>query len=388
MSVTAPRGFVAAGGSVGIKAAGEPDAAVVATDDGRAAPVGAVFTSNLAVAAPVQISRMHLAATGGCAAAVVLTSGNANAATGAPGVQAARRLCEVVAAEVGSRTDEVLVCQTGLIGVPFPVAATAGVGAVAAGRATGAAAGSAAATAIMTTDTVRKEVTVDAGTFTVGGMAKGAAMLAPDMATMLAVLTTDAEVDSLTVQRVLARAVERSFNALTVDGCTSTNDTVMLLAGGVAGPVSEEGLQAAVTEACQVLAAQMAADAEGATKVARVTVAGARSDDEAHRAARKVAGSLLVKCSLNGADPYWGRVVSELGSAGVGFDPDRVSVAYGGIPVCVDGVAADHDAAAVAAHMAGRHVEIACQLGLGPGSSAVLTTDLGYGYIDENRTTS
>ncbi len=389
MSVTSPRGFVAAGGSVGIKAAGEPDAAVVATDDGQAVPAAAVFTSNLAVAAPVQVSRLHLASTGGRAAAVVLTSGNANAATGPPGVEAARRLCDVVAAEVGARTEEVLVCQTGLIGVPFPVGAVVpGLAAVAAARAPGEVAGSAAARAIMTTDTVAKEVTVDAGTFTVGGMAKGAAMLAPDMATMLAVLTTDAEVDQGTLQQVLARAVGPSFNALIVDGSTSTNDTAMLLAGGAAGPVPGEALEEAVHEACSALATQMAADAEGATKVARVTVAGARSDDEAHWAARKVAGSLLVKCSLNGADPYWGRVVSELGSAGVGFDPDRVLVAYGGVPVCVEGVAADHDTAAVAAHMAGRHVEIECHLGLGQGASAVLTTDLGYGYIDENRTTS
>jgi glutamate N-acetyltransferase / amino-acid N-acetyltransferase len=389
VSVTAPRGFVAAGGWAGIKAAGEPDVAVVASDDGRAVGAAGVFTSNLAVAAPVQVSRAHLAATGGRAAAVVLTSGNANAATGAPGVAAARKLCEVVAAEVGSTAEEVLVCQTGLIGVPFPVESVApGVGKVAAGRAPGDQAGASAATAIMTTDTVRKEVTVDAGAFTVGGMAKGAAMLAPDMATMLAVLTTDADADPATLQRVLARAVVPTFNAMTVDGCTSTNDTVLLLAGGAAGPVGEEALGEAVTGACRSLADQMAADAEGATKVARVTVAGARSDDEAHRAARRVAGSLLVKCSLNGADPYWGRVVSELGSAGVGFDPDRVSVAYGGVAVCVGGVAADHDAAAVVAHMAGRHVEIACDLGLGSGTSAVLATDLGYGYIDENRTTS
>lgn len=389
MSVTAPSGFVAAGGAAGIKAAGAPDVAVVATADGRAVPAGGVFTSNLAVAAPVQVSRRHLAATGGRAAAVVLTAGNANAATGAPGVAAALRLCELVGAEVGSAAEEVLVCQTGLIGIPFPTAQAApGVAAVAAARAPGAAAGAAAAGAIMTTDTVRKEVTVAAGGFTVGGMAKGAAMLAPDMATMLAVLTTDAAADPATVQRVLARAVVPTFNAMTVDGCTSTNDTVLLLAGGAAGPVAEDALEAAVTEACASLAGQMVADAEGATKVARVTVAGARSDGEAHRAARRVADSLLVKCSLNGADPYWGRVVSELGSAGVGFDPDLVTVAYGGVAVCVGGVAAAHDTAAVAAHMAGRHVAIACDLGLGTGTAAVLTADLGYGYLDENRTTS
>ncbi len=259
-----------------------------------------------------------------------------------------------------------------------------------AGRAATEAAGRAAATAIMTTDTAHKEVVVRGagGAFVVGGMAKGAAMLAPDMATMLAVLTTDAGCDPAGLYEVLSQAVVPTFNAMTVDGCTSTNDTVLLLASGRAGAVPKEELFDAVTEACRSLAGQMVADAEGATKVAHVRVAGARSDDEAHRAARKVADSLLVKCSLNGADPYWGRVVSELGSAGVGFDPDRVSVAYGGVVVCARGVAAVHDAAAVAAHMAGRNLDIRCDLGLGEGSAAVLTCDLGHGYIDENRTTS
>jgi glutamate N-acetyltransferase/amino-acid N-acetyltransferase len=190
------------------------------------------------------------------------------------------------------------------------------------------------------------------------------------------------------LQEILRAAVVPSFNAITVDGCTSTNDTVLLLASGRAGPVDPDVLAAAVTEVGRSLAEQMVADAEGATKFAHVRVTGATSDEEAHRAARKVADSLLVKCSLNGEDPYWGRVVSELGSAGVAFEIDRVTVAYGGVAVCVGGVAADHDAAAVAAHMAERHVRVDCDLGLGPGAGVVLSTDLGYGYIDENRTTS
>jgi glutamate N-acetyltransferase/amino-acid N-acetyltransferase len=391
VSVTAAPGFAAAGGSAGIKAGGDFDVALVATEDGQAVPCAGVFTSNLAVAAPVQVSRAHLAATGGHAAAVVLTSGNANAATGPAGLDAARRLCRVAADGVGAAAEEVLICQTGLIGVPFPIdGVEAAAGAVVAGRAATGEAGHAAATAIMTTDTVAKVVAVRGANdaFVVGGMAKGAAMLAPDMATMLAVLTTDAGCDPATLHEVLSQAVVPTFNALTVDGCTSTNDTVLLLANGRAGPVGKKELLEAVTEACGSLASQMAADAEGATKVARIRVIGARTDAEAHRAARKVADSLLVKCSLNGADPYWGRVVSELGSAGVGFDPDRVSVAYGGVVVCADGVAAAHDEAAVSAHMAGRDVEVRCDLGLGDGSAAVLTCDLGYGYIDENRTTS
>jgi len=394
MSVTAAEGFVAAGGSVGIKAGGAADLAVVATDDGRPVPAAGVFTANLATAAPVQVSRAHLAATGGSAAGVVLTSGNANAATGQPGVAAAERLCQLLADGVGATTEEVLVCQTGLIGVPFPLAEVdPRVAGVVASRSATEDAGVAAAEAIMTTDTVRKEAvatgpTTAGGRFTVGGMAKGAAMLAPNMATMLAVVTTDAAADADVLLRVLRAAVVPSFNAMSVDGCTSTNDTVLLLASGRAGPVAADALEAAVTEVCTSLAGQMAADAEGATKVGHVTVTGATSDADAHRAARQVADSLLVKTSLNGEDPYWGRVVSELGSAGVPFDLDRVSVAYGGVAVCVGGVAADHDAASVAAHMAGRDIRIDCDLGLGAGSGTALFTDLGYGYIDENRTTS
>jgi glutamate N-acetyltransferase/amino-acid N-acetyltransferase len=389
VSVTAPAGFVAAGGPVGIKVSGEPDLAVVATADGRPVSAAGVFTTNLAPAAPVQVSREHLAKTGGSAAAVVLTSGNANAATGAPGRAAALSLCRRVAEEVGAEPAEVLVCQTGLIGVPFPIDAVLGrVAPVVAGRGHEEQHAASAARAILTTDTVAKEAVVRARGFTVGAMAKGAAMLAPRMATMLTVVTTDARLDPAPLHDALEAAVGPSFNALTVDGCTSTNDTVLLLASGLAGPVDPDDFAAALGEACASLARQMAADAEGATKVVAVRVTGAASDAEAHRAARQVAESQLVKCSLNGEDPYWGRVVSELGTAGVAFDPDLVAVAYGGITVCSGGVASDHDAQAVRAHMAGRHLELSCDLGLGPGSGAVLTTDLGHGYIDENRTTS
>ncbi|HEY3844687.1 MAG TPA: bifunctional glutamate N-acetyltransferase/amino-acid acetyltransferase ArgJ [Acidimicrobiales bacterium] len=389
MSVTAAPGFVAAGGSAGIKAAGVPDVAVVATSDGKPVPAAGVFTSNLAAAAPVQVSRDHLAATGGRAAGVILTSGNANAATGLPGRSAAANLCGAVATAIGARPTEVLVCQTGLIGIPFPwTEAEPHLAGIAAGRQPGREAGAAAARAIMTTDTVPKEVVVPGDGFTVGGMAKGAAMLAPDMATMLALCTTDAAVAPDLLAAALRAAVGVSFNAMTVDGCTSTNDTVLVLASGLGASPSLEALTAALSEACSSLAEQMVDDAEGATKVSHIRVVGAEDDAAAHRAARKVADSMLVQCSLNGEDPYWGRVVSELGSAGVAFDPDRVSVAYGDVVVCRGGVAADHDAASVAAHLAGRHVHIVCDLGLGGGSAAVLGTDLGYGYIDENRTTS
>ncbi len=361
----------------------------VAPADGRAAPAAGVFTSNLAAAAPVQVSRDHLAATGGRAAAVILTSGNANAATGGPGRSAAANLCGAVATGLGARPTEVLVCQTGLIGIPFPwTEAEPHLAGIVAARQPGREAGAAAARAIMTTDTVPKEVVVQAGGFTVGAMAKGAAMLAPHMATMLALLTTDADVDSDLLAAALKAAVGVSFNAMTVDGCTSTNDTVLVMASGLGSSPSLKALTAALSEACCSLAEQMVDDAEGATKVSHIRVVGAESNAAAHRAARQVADSMLVQCSLNGEDPYWGRVVSELGSSGVAFDMEKVSVAYGDVVVCAGGVAAHHDAAAVAAHMAGRHVHIVCDLGLGSGTAAVLGTDLGYGYIDENRTTS
>lgn len=390
MSVTAPRGFRAAAVACGIKANGELDLSLVATEEGRAASAAGVFTSNLAAAAPVQVSRASLEASGGHASAVVLSSGNANAATGQKGRADAERMCRLVGEGIGAPAEHVLVCQTGLIGIPLPMAPVeSGIEQALMALRPGADAGAAAARAIMTTDTVPKEAVVVGDGFTVGGMAKGAAMLAPHMATMLAVLTTDARVTPPALELALREAVAGSFNMLSVDGCTSTNDTVLVLAGGESGVApAPPALGDALSEVCRQLAQSMAADAEGATKLVQVRVSGAADDEEAHRAARKVADSLLVKCSLNGGDPYWGRVVSELGSAGVAFDIDRVEIAYGRTTVCHHGTAAEHDTGAVADHMAGQRIEISCDLGLGTGMGTVLGTDLGYGYIDENRTTS
>ena len=389
VSVNAPQGFVAVGGYAGIKAAKAHDVAVVATADGRAVPAAGVFTSNLAAAAPVQVSRAHLAATGGRAAGVILTSGNANAATGVPGREAAERLCTAVAGDIGAIAEEILICQTGLIGIPFPIDnVMPEIEPIVMARTGRPESAAEAAKAIMTTDTVPKEVVVAGDGFTVGGMAKGAAMLAPNMATMLALCTTDAAVDAATLQAALREAVAASFNTITVDGCTSTNDTVLVLANGLGARPSAAALTAALFETCRSLAEQMVDDAEGATKVAHVHVRGAVSDEAAHVAARQVADSMLVQCSLFGEDPYWGRIISELGSAGTPFDIDRVLLAYGSTVVCAGGVGVPHDAAAVAAHLAGRHVVLECDLGLGSGESVVLGTDLGYGYIDENRTTS
>ena len=389
MSVTAVPGFVAAGVACGIKASGDADLALVATDDGAPVPAAGVFTQNLVVAAPVVVSRRHLAATGGRAAAVVLSSGNANAATGDQGEADAETMCALTAAGVGCGPDDVLVCSTGLIGHPLPMGAlAAGIPAAVAARGGQPADGLAAAEAIMTTDTRRKETVVRGDGFVVGGMGKGAAMLAPDMATMLAVLVTDAAADPATLAAVLRAGVAGSFNAMTVDGCTSTNDTVVLLAGGRAGAPDRAGLAAAVAAACEDLARQMVGDAEGHTKVVTVRVTGAASDDEARQAARKVADSQLVKCSWFGGDPYWGRVASDLGTAGVKLDPAALTIAYGGTVVSRGCVAAPHDAAAVAAHMAGADLELHCDLGMADGAARVLTNDLTHGYIDENKGTS
>lgn len=388
MTVTAPAGFVAAGHGSGIKPSGDADLAVVATATGAPVAAAAVFTSNLATAAPVVVTRAHLRASGARAAAVVLSSGNANAATGAPGEADAERMCALVAEGLGCRPDEVLVCSTGLIGIPLPMdRLEAGIpAAVAARHGDG---GADAAEAIRTTDTHRKEVVVRGDGFTVGGMAKGSAMLAPNMATMLAVLTTDAAAEPGQLHSALVAGVAGSFNALSTDGCTSTNDTVILLASGVAGPVADEAdLERAVVEACADLARQMAGDAEGATKVVTVRVEGAASDADAERAARAVADSSLCKCSWYGQDAYWGRVVSELGASGAAFDPTSVSVAYGDVTVCRAGVAETHDADALAAVMAARELTVTADLGLGTGAATILTNDLTHAYVDENMGTS
>jgi glutamate N-acetyltransferase/amino-acid N-acetyltransferase len=396
VSVTAAKGFAASGVASGIKTGGALDLALVAAQPalaspGHAAPVAAaaVFTTNLAAAAPVQLSRANLQATGGRVAAVILNSGCANAATGDEGRQAAQRMCAAVAASLGVRAEEVLVCSTGLIGPRLAVErieqAVPGLAGNLGSRHLD---GSLAARAIMTTDSHDKQAVAHRNGWSVGGMVKGAGMIAPNMATMLCVLTTDAAAEPDELAEALRAAVAVSFNALTVDGCTSTNDTVILLASGAAGAVPIADLTSAVTEVCEELAGELALDAEGTTKVARIVVSGAASDEDARLAARGVAESLLVKTSLFGADPYWGRIVSELGSSGAAFELDKVRVAYSGIVVCEGGADVEHDEHGVATHLAGRVVELSCDLGLGSGMALVVGTDLGHGYINENMRTS
>jgi glutamate N-acetyltransferase / amino-acid N-acetyltransferase len=413
VSVTAAKGFRAAGIACGIKPSGNADLSFVATTDGRPVPAAGVFTTNLATAPPVLVSRDHLRTTGGRATAVILSSGNANAATGAQGRRDAERMCELSAlglaaslgADVGGGVtpEQILVCSTGLIGIPMPMAHLEdGIPRVVAELATGDDAGARAARGIMTTDTVPKTAVShgnlpDGGpAFTAGGMAKGAGMISPAMATMLALVTTDAAVEPRALQRMLEAAVDSSFNGLTVDGCTSTNDTVLVLASGAVGntPIDDTTSMAyhAVAEAvravCASLAEQIARDAEGVTKLVRVEVRGARSRADAARAARAVANSLLVKCSWYGQDPYWGRVLSELGASGSFIDPDRVSIAYNGIVVCEHGIAAPHDEGAAREAMTHKEIVVTADLRLGNGEATILTTDLGHGYIDENMGTS
>jgi len=400
VSVTSVPGFEASGVAAGIKPSGAPDLAVVATADRVPVAAAGVFTTNLACAAPVQISRRHLA--DGRAAAVVLNSGNANAATGDAGRADALRMCELAATGLGVSTTDVLVCSTGLIGIPMRMEPLeSGIPIAVADLAPGPDAGHRAAVALMTTDTLAKEATAqadlgDGRSIRVGGIAKGAAMLAPSMATMLAVCTTDAVVTPDVLHAALERAVAESFNALIVDACTSTNDTVLVLANGAAGgPVIDtagghafHALAEALGAVCSDLAAQMAADAEGATKHVHLTVRGARSAAEARTAARAVAASQLVQCSLYGSDPYWGRVLSELGASGAFFDPEAVEIAYNGVTVCRDGIAALHDETSLTASMAGRDITIVCDLHAGRGSAAVRFTDLTHAYVDENMGTS
>ncbi|HJR26237.1 MAG TPA: bifunctional glutamate N-acetyltransferase/amino-acid acetyltransferase ArgJ [Acidimicrobiales bacterium] len=390
MTVTIPQGFAANGVACGIKASGDPDLSLVATVDGAPVAAAGVFTQNLMSAAPVVTTRAHLVSSDGRAAAVILNSGCANAATGERGLADAEEMCALVADALGCAPEQVLVCSTGLIGYALPMdSIRAGVPGLVAGRSADPEGGAAAADAIRTTDTVRKETIVRGPGFAVGGMAKGAAMLAPNMATMLAVLTTDAAVDPAHLTASLQAGVADSFNAMSVDGCTSTNDTVLLLASGAAGPPRDLGaFDAAVAEACLDLATQMVGDAEGHTKVVRVHVIGAASDAEARQGARKVAESQLVKCSWYGKDPYWGRVASELGSAGIAFEPDRLLVRYGELVVAEGGVTAEVDEAALTAYMHQPSLEVVADLGLGSGTARVLTNDLTHAYVDENMGTS
>ncbi|MFF3446840.1 bifunctional glutamate N-acetyltransferase/amino-acid acetyltransferase ArgJ [Streptomyces sp. NPDC002667] len=378
MSVTAARGFRAAGIAAGIKTSGGLDLALVVNDGPRRAAAG-VFTSNRVQAAPVQWSRQVLA--DGEIRAVVLNSGGANACTGAQGLKDTQATAERAARLLGLDSGEVAVCSTGLIGVPLPMERLLpGVeSAVAVLSADG---GQDAARAVMTTDTVRKTAVARGEGWTVGGMAKGAGMLAPGLATMLAVLTTDADVDSAWLEGALRDAVRVTFDRVDSDGCMSTNDTVLLLASGAGEVVPDRAEFAeAVRAVCADLARQLTGDAEGASKEIRIEVAGAASEDDAVEVGRSIARNNLLKCAIHGEDPNWGRVLSAIGTTSAVFEPDRLGVAINGVPVCRGGGIGE-DRALV--DMSGRDVGITVDLGAGPHSAVLWTNDLTADYVHEN----
>ena len=389
MSVTGPRGFRASGVAAGLKASGRPDVALV-VNDGPSQVAAAVFTGNRFKAAPVLWSQQVIA--DGQLRAVVLNSGGANACTGAEGFADTHRTAEHVAAALSVpgalspdgievAAGEIAVCSTGLIGERLPMdKLLAGVDAAIVGLHAGG--GDDASMAIMTTDTVPKSTLVEAGNYRIGGMAKGAGMLAPGLATMLVVLTTDAQITSEEAQQALLEATRLTFDRIDSDGCMSTNDTVILLASGASGAqVPRDEFQARLTRACAHLARQLIADAEGASKQISITIEEAPTEHDAVEAGRAIARSNLLKCAIHGEDPNWGRVLAALGSTSVTFDPARVDVAMNGVWVCLAGsVGADRTQVS----LAGPQVEIQVRLGAGESSATILTNDLTAAYVLEN----
>jgi len=384
--VTAPAGFRAAGIAAGIKASGAPDLALVFNEGPDYAAAG-VFTRNKVKAAPVLWTQQVL--TTGQLRAVILNSGGANACTGPAGFQDTHATAEAVAAALsdwGTETGaiEVAVCSTGLIGDRLPMDRVLnGVRDIVHEMHGGLTGGDDAAHAIMTTDTVPKQVALHHhNSWTVGGMAKGAGMLAPSLATMLCVLTTDAVAEPAALEQALRRATARTFDRLDVDGSCSTNDTVLLLASG-ASEISptQADLDDAVLSVCDDLCAQLQADAEGVTKRVTVTVTGAATEEDALTAARVIARDSLVKTAVFGSDPNWGRVLAAVGMAPITLDPDRISVSFNGSAVCVDGVGAP---GAREVDLSAADIDITVELAVGDGRAAIRTTDLSHAYVEEN----
>lgn len=385
MSVTTPRGFRAAGVTAGLKASGGADVALV-VNDGPDAGVAGVFTTNRVKAAPVLWSQQVVQ--GGVVRAVVLNSGGANACTGPAGFQDTHATAEHTASALSAVSPrlllgagEVAVCSTGLIGERLPMDKLLP-GVRTAIRELSRDGGLAAAEAIMTTDTRPKTTVARGSGWTVGGMAKGSGMLAPGMATMLCVLTTDAVAGPAALDEALRAASRVTFDRVDSDGCMSTNDTVLLLSSGASGiePTAAE-LAAAVTTACHDLARQLVADAEGATKEVAIDVVGAATEDDAVEVGRSVARSNLVKTALFGNDPNWGRILASVGTTTAAFEPDEVDVAVNGVWLCRNGAAAEDRSKA---DLSARDVTIRIDLHAGDATATIWTNDLSHAYVHEN----
>lgn len=395
MTVTRVPGFIAHGVSAGIKKDGQLDLAFIGTADATPALAAGVFTSNKLCAAPVTVTKEHLS--NARLSGIIVNSGNANAATGEQGHKNAQLMCEATANALGVDAYDVGVCSTGWIGYQLPMdVITASIPAVVSEANDNG--GDIAAKAIMTTDTVEKifyqEYMDNNGVkFCVGAIAKGAAMLQPNMATMLAFITTDATVDRDVLQSSLSKAASQSFNKLSVDGAQSTNDTVLALSSEKTEPVESEIFSNALLEACQSLAKQMCDDAEGSTKTVRINVVGAANDEEGERGARRVANCQLVKCSWFGKDPYWGRVASELGASDIAYDFSTLSISYGDHCVLRNGESlldnySVQQSADIKTYMDNRDIDLNIDLGQGEGTGWIYTNDLTYGYVEENMGTS
>lgn len=392
-SVTSPQGFRAAGIVAGIKPSGSKDLALIVSD--TASTGAAVYTTNRVQGAPIGVCRKHLA--NGQAQAVIINSGNANVCTGDAGRQDAVRMCVDTAKLLDLHTEDVLVCSTGVIGVPLPMdLIEAGIPRVV--EHLNAEGGPQAAQAMMTTDTIAKHIAVEldlqGSAVRVGAVAKGAAMIAPNMATMLSVVTTDAAVPSAQLQQLLVRAVGRSFNCCTVDGDMSTSDTVIAFANGAAmggiadvqnlSPESLEKLALAVEFVCRKMARAMAADGEGATKLITIRVGGGRTEAEARQVGLAVANSSLVKTAVFGNDPNWGRILMAVGYAGVELDQDKVEVSLCGTPIYAQGSGIAFDDAQLSEAMKAKEIEIGVDLQSGTAAIELFTCDLTYDYVRLN----
>mgnify|MGYP002338707851 CR=1 FL=1 len=388
-TVVQPQGFRMGSASAGLKKTeGELDTAVLLADEGTAG--AGVFTTNRFAAAPVRWSREHLPADD--LRGVAVNSGNANACTGPKGQEHARRMAELVAEKCGCSAEQVAVCSTGIIGHPLPIAdVEAALGEACDGASDSRAAGQKGSEAILTTDrgpkTSGARAEVDGDTFTVCGMAKGAGMIAPELATMLCFITTDAQVSPAVLQDMLGQGVQNSFNAITVDGDMSTNDTVLALASGASGVDVEASKHTrkrfgrALRSVLQDLAIQVVRGAEGASKLLRVQVTGARTRECARSAARAVASSLLFKCAMHGEDPNWGRVVCALGYSGAWFEPDDVTISIGAATVFEEG---RPTGAKASSELQGSEASIYIDLGAGQHKATMWTCDLSKDYVDIN----